>query len=50
MKLPSVDEVQLNLFTFDDMLLSEDQTILASVVMFKELGFVTTFHIDTQVL
>ena len=49
MELSSIDSIGLNQFSFDDLLLTDDQTVLASVHIFEECGFVNKFHIDTKV-
>lgn len=49
MELPSVTDIELISYSFDDTTLSDDYTILASVLMFKEMGFIERFHIDEKV-
>ena len=39
----------LHTFEFDDLLLSDDQTVMASVRMFKDSGLANTFKIDDKV-
>ena len=41
--------MSLHMFEFDDMHLSDDETLLASVRMFHDTGLSTTFRINDKV-
>ena len=41
--------MSLNVFEFDDINLSDDETVLASVRMFHDTGLSTTFRINDKV-
>ena len=49
MSMQKVKEVDLVSFTFDDLKLTEDETVLATVLMFREMGFTRRFRIDETV-
>lgn len=49
MDMQNVKDVDLVSFTFDDLKLTDDGTVLAAVLMFKEMGFTHRFHIDDRV-
>lgn len=48
--VPSAEQFNLHSFRFDDFNLSDDETLLAAVAMFKELNLVNTFKIDYKVI
>ena len=48
-QLPSAPVFHVDKFSFDDMLLSEDETVLASVRMFEDCGFIRKFNMDRKV-
>ena len=50
-QIPAPDSLfaDLHTFEFDDYHLSEDQTVLASVRMFRDSGLTATFRIDDKV-
>lgn len=50
MELPDLDSIGLAKFSFDDMVLTDDQTVLASVSMFEDCGFIGKFHMDLKVI
>lgn len=50
MEVPTVSTLGLTNFKFDDLALSEDETVLASVRIFMDGGFLETFKINTNTL
>lgn len=48
--VPSVDQFNLHSFRFDDYNLSDDETLLASIAMFKQLDLINNFKIDYKTL
>ena len=48
--IPTVEQFNLYSFRFDDFNLSDDQTLMASVAMFKQLDLINTFKIDFKVI
>ena len=50
MDISKIKDIGLVSFKFDDLTLSDDGTVLASVLMFKEMGFTQRFHIDDKVI
>ena len=48
--MPSVDQFNLRSFRFDDYNLSDDETLLASIAMFKQLDLINNFKIDYKVV
>lgn len=49
MELPDASSILLTSFKFDDLILSEDETITTSYLMFQHLELISLFHIDPQV-
>ncbi|XP_025423158.1 dual 3',5'-cyclic-AMP and -GMP phosphodiesterase 11-like isoform X3 [Sipha flava] len=50
LQVPSAARYLLYDFSFDDINLTDDDTLLASIRMFKDMALVERFHIDEQVL
>ncbi|XP_019850838.1 PREDICTED: cGMP-specific 3',5'-cyclic phosphodiesterase-like isoform X2 [Amphimedon queenslandica] len=50
MSIQNIKDAELVSFTFDDLKFTDDETVLASVLMFKEMGFTHRFHIDDKSL
>ena len=48
--IPVVDQFNLYSFRFNDFNLSDDETLMASIAMFKELDLINTFKIDYKVV
>jgi len=48
--VPSVQQLQLTTYSFDDISLSDKETCLATLRVFLDLQFVQKFHIDYQTL
>ena len=49
MELPDASSILLTSFDFDDLILSEDETITTSYLLFQDLELISLFHIDPQV-
>lgn len=49
MKPKTAAEYEIYTFEFDDNLLSDDETLLASYVMFAQLGYTELFHVNEEV-
>ena len=49
LEVPSVNSIQLDTFEMDDLPLSDDETVLASVRMFMECGHIERFRIEPKV-
>ena len=47
--VPTAKDTNLDSFDFNDALLSDDETVLASVRMFLDCDLVTKFNIDYKV-
>ncbi len=47
--VPEADQYHLLSYSFNDLLLNDDQTVLASIRMFMDSGLVQKFKIDTKV-
>ncbi len=48
--IPKSSAIILSSFKFDDLYLTEDETVLGSVRIFVDAGLVEAFKIDTKVL
>ena len=48
--IPTTEQFNLHSFRFDDLDLSDDQTLMASIAMFKQLDLINTFKIDYKVV
>ena len=49
LRVPEVVAIELCSFGFDDLPMSENETVLASVRMFTDCGFLEKFKIDQKV-
>ena len=49
MPVPKSRDYSLTSLTFDDLVLSEDQTILCTVRMFMDCGLMEKFNIESKV-
>ena len=49
MPVPDAEQYCLSSFKFDDLLLNDDHTALASVRMFIDSGLIERFKIDSKV-
>ena len=47
--VPEADQYLLLSYSFDDLSLTEEQTVLASIRMFMDSGLLQNFRIDTKV-
>ena len=49
MRIKTAEEYKVYKFEFDDSTLTDDETLLASFVLFYELDITEIFHVDKEV-